>query len=128
MKKEILETDYIYFQLIDGILHATYKPSIITEPIAREVVKARKEYCDNKTYPHLLMEYSVAKIDKQARDYFASSESTEGVADGALIVNSSFKVTLLNFFLKVSKPKIPTHLFNTKEDAIEWLQQFKNKD
>lgn len=125
MNKEVLDTEYITFQLEEGVLHATYKSVEVTEDIAKEVVKTRKAYCDYKTYPHLLMETSVAKITKEARDYFATDESTEGVAAGAIIVKSAFKMTLLNFFLKVSKPEVPARLFTNKEDAIQWLQDFK---
>jgi len=32
---------------------------------------------------------------------------------------------IVNFFLSISKPNVPTKLFTNKEDAIKWLQQFK---
>lgn len=122
-----LETDYIDFEIDNGILLATYKPAVLTVEVAKEVVMRRKEFCSSKSFPHLVMDYGVAKIDKQARDFFSSDIGTEGVAAAAILTDSSFKMALANFFLKVSKPKIPARLFTSKTEAIEWLQQFRQQ-
>lgn len=121
-----IETEYVSFQLVGGVLNATYKPSVITLEVAKDAVRKRKEVCDNATYPHLIMDYSVAKLTKDARDYLSSPEATEGVAAAAIIVNSLFKQTMINFWIKVSRPKIPVRLFVKKDDAGEWLRQWIN--
>ncbi|MCH2225400.1 MAG: hypothetical protein MK066_11585 [Crocinitomicaceae bacterium] len=121
---EKIETEYISFHLLEGVLTATYKPSVITLSVAKEVVRIRKEYCKNKTYPHLVMDYGIAKINKDARDYLSSDEGTEGIAAAGLITNSVFKRTMVNFFLKVTRPKIPVKMFSGPEEAREWLQKW----
>ena len=122
--QEKIETQHVTFQLIGGVLHATYKPSIIDLKVAMEAVRIRKEYCNNKTCPHLIMDYSVAKLTKEARDFLSSSEGIEGVAAAAVITNSIFKQTMINFWLKVTRPKIPVQLFIKKEEAVNWLQKW----
>jgi len=40
-------------------------------------------------------------------------------------MKSIFQVTIINFFLKVTKPKVPAKVFTNKSDAIVWLKQYK---
>ena len=121
---EKVETQFVTFQLIEGILNATYKPSVIDIEVAKEAVRVRKEYCNEQTFPHLIMDSSVAKLTKDARDYLSSEEATEGIAAAAIITNSVFKQTMINFWITVTRPKIPVRLFIKKSDASEWLKDW----
>ena len=121
---EKVETQFVTLQLIDGILNATYKPSVIDIEVAKEAVRVRKKYCNDQTFPHLIMDSSVAKLTKDARDYLSSEEATEGIAAAAIITNSIFKQTMINFWITVTRPKIPVRLFIKKSDAAEWLKDW----
>ncbi len=126
--KQAVETQYVTFQLVDGVLRATYKPSVIDLNIAQEAVKLRKQYCNNEEYPHLIKDHSVAKMTKDARDYFSSPEATEGIAAAAVITNSLFKRTMVNFFVNVTRPKIPVKMFGTEDEAMYWLKDWARVD
>ncbi len=121
---EKVETQFVTLQLIEGILNATYKPSVIDIEVAKEAVRVRKKYCNDQTFPHLIMDSSVAKLTKDARDYLSSEEATEGIAAAAIITNSIFKQTMINFWITVTRPKIPVRLFIKKSDAAEWLKDW----
>lgn len=123
-----VETQFVTLQVIEGILNATYKPSVIDLEVAKEAVRVRKEYCQNKTFPHLIMDASVAKLTKDARDFLSSEEATEGIAAAAIITNSVFKQTMVNFWITVTRPKIPVRLFIKKTDAADWLKDWVSLD
>lgn len=126
MIKQKLETDYVILELDDGILMVTYKQGVTIDlKIAKEIVATRIEFTQGKPYPGIALDAGVVAIKKEARDYFSSPESNEGVTAGAIVINSTFGMLLVNFWFTVNKPKIPTKVFVEKEKAIEWLQQFK---
>ena len=126
MEEKILDTSIIHFNLNNGILFATYKTGKVDLAVAKEVVRLRKEFCENKSYPHLVKDYNVSQVNKEARDFLSSDEAIEGVLAAGLITDSAFKMSLMNFFLKVSKPKVKAKTFTKENEALEWLNQFKN--
>lgn len=125
MAAKKLETDHFIWELEDEILRLTYKPGILTLEIAKEVVKSRKEFTNNASYPNLVMQTGLTKVEKEARDYLSSEEGSEGVSAGAILTNSAFQMTLANFFLKVSRPRVPARMFTDKKQAIQWLSNYK---
>lgn len=125
-EEKSFENEYVELRLVHGILHIHFKPNIaITEDVAREIVRARLEFTENKTYPGIGDDSGIWSIDKSARDYFASEEGTRGVSAAALVLKSSFSKLLGNFILKVSRPSQPARIFTNEKRALEWLQQYK---
>lgn len=122
---EILENDFIHLEINEGILIGTYKSSIITLDDAIQVVLLRKKLTKNIKYPALIKDYSVVKIEKKAREFFASDEGSEGFSSVAVLTDSIYKSTLMNFFMKVLPPKMPVKLFNTEKEALIWLSEYK---
>jgi len=126
VKKTELHTKYVHFELVDDILILTYNADLeITLDIAREVVRSRLEFTGSRAYPLLILDDGVKSMSKEARDYFSSDAGTEGVKAGAMLLKSVFSTFLVNFFLKVTQPKIPAKIFTEKAKAIEWLEQYK---
>lgn len=125
MATKKLETNHFIWELEDGILRLTYKPGILSLEIAKEVVKSRKEFTNNTSYPNLVMQTGLTKVEKEARDYLSSEEGSEGISAGAILTNSAFQMTLANFFLKVSRPRVPARMFTSKKQAIQWLSNYK---
>ena len=124
---EYFEDEYHTLYLEDGIIHGTYKPKIrrIDLKLAKKLVSDRKIVSNGKTYPVLADLYKAVAIDKDARNYFSSKESIEGLsAVGVLVSNqiAKFGATIWNM---INEPAIPTKIFTNKEKAIKWLQQFR---
>lgn len=119
-----LETPFVDFEIIDGILQLTYKEKITLE-VAKKVVENRMAFTNGKSYPILVLGIKVAIFDKEARDYLSEGDGIKGVNAGAIVGDSVFHSYLGNFFLKVSKPKIPARLFTDKSAAIQWLKNFR---
>lgn len=48
------------------------------------------------------------------------------IADAFLVRSLSMRL-IANFFIRVTKPKIPTRLFTSEVEAFKWLDGFANK-
>ena len=121
-----LDTQYVYYELQDDLLIGTYKknPRLSLE-MAREIVKVRRDFTGPDPVVALVINQGVVSMDKQARDYFSSEEGTRGIKAAAMILDSPFGSFLINFFLTVSKPKMPVKTFSKKDAAIKWLQKYR---
>jgi hypothetical protein len=123
--KKTLETPYVSFEIDNGILIATYKPSItISLKHAKEIVSSRLSFIDKPTMPTLILNQGIIKMDKDARDYLASADGIAGVKCAAILINSNFISITVNFFLKVTKTKLLVKTFTDKEHALTWLSGY----
>ncbi|MEO9869572.1 DUF7793 family protein [Ekhidna sp.] len=125
MERE-LSTNYADMFIKDGIAHLIYKPlDLLDLDVAKLMVKDRIEFKEGISYPTLFDIRNVKSTSKDARDYLAN-EGNDLVISSALIVSSSVTKMIGNFFITVSKPKKPTHLFTDNEKGLEWLEQHKD--
>ena len=65
-------------------------------------------------------------IDSKVRN-FAAAQYRSHVAGLAILTGSVFNVYFANLFIKYSSPKLPTKLFTSEDDAIQWLQDQMEK-
>lgn len=120
-----LDTAYVHYELQDDVLIGTYKKGLkINLDIAKEIVKTRLEFIDFKPKLTLALNQGVISMTKEARDYLAD-EGIQGVLAGAIVLDSPVGSFIGNFYLLVSKPKVPARIFTKKEDAIKWLSKFR---
>lgn len=127
INEEIYEDDFIEIKINNGIMFGRFKVDYITYDIAVNAVKQRCLFSKTKEYPFIIHIESVKKITKEARDYLASEEGCKRVTHSAIIVNNYITKIIGNFFISISKPIIPTKLFNNKEDAISWISRSINR-
>jgi hypothetical protein len=119
------QNEYVEMYIEDGILIARYLTKKIDLKTAKSIVSARKEFSKNKLYPGLADASKVTSVTREAREYLSSAEAIEGLLAGAILSDSSFNAFIANFFIKVTRPRIPARIFTDENKAIEWLQQFK---
>jgi hypothetical protein len=127
VNKPPLINKYAQIEIVDDILHGTYLPGVMIDAtIAKELVRQRLEYSNGVAYPLLIMGEGIRAMNKDARAYLAK-EGVEGLVAAALVVNSVYTEFFGNMFLKITQTSIPSKLFTNKEEALKWLEQFKNK-
>ena len=120
------ENEYYKIYIENGIVFGEYKNNLdIDLNAAKQIVELRLAISKGKSYPLFIDARNARSSTKAARDYLASTEATHDIKAGAFYVDSSLNKIIVNFFLSISKPNVPTKLFTNKEDAIKWLQQFK---
>ena len=118
-----VENEYMIMEIIDGILYTHYKQGIkLTLDIARQCVDEKIKFLQGIAYPAIVIDNGVISIDKQSRDYFASDMGVTGITAAAFIRKSVFSKILIDFFLRISSPKIPSRAFVDTADAVKWLK------
>ncbi|MBN2813704.1 MAG: hypothetical protein JXQ80_06470 [Bacteroidales bacterium] len=61
-------------------------------------------------------------IDSKTRAY-AAAQYRPHVAGTAILVDSKISSSFANLYLRFSKPKVPTRLFTSEEEALRWLRE-----
>lgn len=125
-QKKILDTPYVYLELSEGIISGYYKSELIIDlEIAKDIVKLRNEFQEQKVYPAMIFDNGVRSMNKEARDYFSTKEGSRGLSAAALVLKSPFSKMFGNFLLKINSPVMPVKIFNDQVKAKLWLNQFK---
>ena len=121
MKK--FENSQIKMEVVDGILYATYKAGLkLTLNDVQNIVKERLVLLEGKSLPVLIIDAGVVSMDKSARDFLSSEDGISGLKAAAIIENSLFSKMLINFFLKLTNPKLQVKAFGSLEEALNWLK------
>lgn len=118
------ENHQIKMEIIDGVLHAHYKAGIkLSLEDSKFLVKERVKLCDGKEFPFMIYDGGVVSMDRDSRVYFSSYEGTQGILIAAFVETSVFSKMLINFFLKLTKPRVRSMAFNNVEEALDWIKK-----
>jgi hypothetical protein len=63
----------------------------------------------------------------EARNYAANHASFELRLADAIIVDSTMMKLVVNIYINFNKPKVPTRMFHSEEEAKKWLMEFLPK-
>ena len=121
-----LSTEQVELELRDGILEYRYAPGAVVDlEFARAIVRSAAELLgDDAPLPSLVEPGNVKELTREARTFFAQGPENHAVASKvALMVESPATRIIGNVFLKVSKPRIPTKLFQDRDAARAWLRE-----
>jgi hypothetical protein len=124
------ENEYTRMKIEDGILFVEYPSNLtITLQIAEKCVSDRLKFCKGKSYPMLADISNIKASQREAREYLSSEEGIKGITAGAFIVKSQFTRLLGTVFLSLNlnfnAKRPPAKLFVDKDDAKEWLKQYR---
>lgn len=120
----IHHSELVDFELTDGILFVKYKKEIIDLEDAIKATRERINYTKGKAYPFLVDYTLVKQTTQKAREYFSEGLAAEKVNATALIVNNPVGAMFAKFFLVRNKPVYPFKIFNNREKALIWLQDY----
>lgn len=86
-----------------------------------EVFLKGKELAEGNPYCLL----TDARVDlhatKEAREYAAANIHANNIIANAILTNSLPVVLLVNFYIKINRPEVPTQMFQKEANAIAWL-------
>jgi len=123
-----VENDYAEYHCLDRILYITYKDGVnIDLKAAVQIVKDRLLLHEGQSLPVLCDIRGVKEINKSARDYLAM-EGSVLIKAVAFIIKPPVSEMLSKFYLKTSKPPIPTASFEDIEEALVFLNGFLESD
>jgi hypothetical protein len=123
--QELYENEYAQFWIRNNILFFEYKPNVVIDlAVAQRIVADRIQMQNEKAYPILCIIRGVLNSDKAGRDYLAQTGSilTKAVS---LVANQSVSLIMTSFYLKISKPSVPTTIFSDEASALAFLESYK---
>lgn len=138
--KEQNNSEYILIKEIKDLFTLKYNKNGILEiymhPITFEVDKeqlmlltdALGEIAGSNKIPIYIIASDFMGISKEAGIYSALPESNRFTLATAVLIESLAAKLLLNFYLQINKPPVPTKGFNNKESAFNWLLSLKHKN
>jgi hypothetical protein len=92
---------------------------------AQATIRAAGELAQGRRYPILVDIRHMHGQDRDARLVYGSPEAAEIGTAAALVVESRISKLLANFFMAIVKNRVPTKVFTTEAEAIEWLKGFR---
>jgi hypothetical protein len=109
----------------DGIL--VYHPRrglVITHEVARAVLDTGLQII-NGPKPTMVLMQDLARVDREARAFFASEEyMTRLSCQTALVVGSPVSRVIANFFVGLNRPSYPHRVYDDPARALEWLRGY----
>lgn len=88
-----------------------------------EIMKTKFE---GRRYANLVEFGSYSNITAAVREFASTDESNIYTIADAFVLKSISQRIIGNFYLKFDSPSRPTRLFKSREEALEWLKQFKS--
>lgn len=118
------ENEFAQFWIQNDILYFEYKPNVVINLNAAQLVVADRLLVQNeKAYPVLCDIRGIMDSDKAARDYLAQSGSvlTKAVS---LLGNDTVLLSIMSFYIKINKPRVPTKIFTNELAALAFLENY----
>ena len=91
---------------------------------AKAQVKCVNELCEGIPH-HIILDFTQTSVNfsPEAREYFAENESHNQLRlSQAIIIKSLAHKLVANFYMRFNKPKGPTVIVNSKEQAVKWIK------
>lgn len=108
----------------DGIIHLHYKDGILNLSDSTIIFKLIRENCPWEVSPILASGNTFSALDKESRVFWGSPEVTKHCSAIAMITNTLAMKLLANFYIKMSKPSVPTTFLSSEEECVRWLKNF----
>lgn len=109
--------------LKEDILYFKYLTSHVTKEFAEIIITDKLHFLNSKTYPTIIDATQVKNFDSDARKLMGTKRGIEGVSKCAIITKSKTQNVMVNFFMKINKPSVPTKMFHDYDNALEWLKE-----
>ena len=109
----------------NGIVYCIYHSfTVLTLKKAQEIVTQRLEVQKDKYYPVYYDINGLRHSHKEARDYLAREGSilTNAVA---YLASDHYSYKMIRFFIRNSKPRVPSKVFRHKFNALTYLRRYK---
>ena len=109
----------------DGIARVIHVPGAeLTLEDAKETMAAYLKVNKGKRLPLFVDTKQMKSMSRESLFYYASEETAKTGIAVALIVGTPVSKVLGNFYLGVCSPHLPTRLFTSEQEALEWLKGF----
>jgi hypothetical protein len=109
----------------DGILRIISLPGAEeTLDDAKQIVAASRQLVQGTPRPMLVDLRDIRSHSREARQLYARPESSGTLRAAAILVGSPISRVIGNFALGFNKLVVPTRLFTSEAEALDWLKGF----
>lgn len=126
MRQGFFKNEFVEQWLEDGVVFSIYTKKPLNIVAAKEIVQERYKLVKGKSHPTLVDYTAGMSADKESRDYLAGENGIKYVSAGAIVIKNHIQKLLGNAFLTINRPKVPARLFTSRDEALKWLQFYKN--
>ena len=109
----------------DGIMNTVFEDNILIT--IEDIVEALSwvESLGGKKYLNLFEGGYNTDFDPFVREYASSSEENNYTIADAIITSTLSLNMVAKFYVQYNKPHMPTKVFKSRDEAIQWLLSFK---
>ena len=110
----------------DGVLRFRSHPGVehTLEDAQENIEAARKLTGGTKRAPNLVDFSGIRSMSREARAFYAGPDTARVMTAVAILVDSYLSRAMGNFFMGLNRPLIPTRLFSSEQEALQWLEEF----
>jgi hypothetical protein len=110
----------------DGIVRIIHVPNAaVTLEDAKETMAAYLKINEGVRRPLFVDTKEMKSLAREARQYYAGEEAARVASAVAIIVDTPVSRVLGNFYLGLSSPHLPSRLFTSEDEALEWLKGYR---
>lgn len=92
---------------------------------ADELLGVLKNLTAGKKFYVLTQTYESFTVNSEVRQYLAENIASTGVIANAICIKSLPIRFIINGYIKINKPNIPTKTFNSEIAAREWINKIR---
>lgn len=74
--------------------------------------------------PFLIDITKVKAMSREAREFYAGPEPAKFLTAVAIVTRSNIGKIVANFFIGLTKPRLPTRMFTDHAEAMQWLTPY----
>lgn len=115
LKVSVINTNYYLVEIKDDV-------DFNIEDL-KQIVAFEKEL-SGKILPVLVQTSPSVSSDNELISYASKKINNPYCKAEAVVIHSLAQKILSNVYLKIKKPERPVKLFQKKEDALKWMEQF----
>jgi len=123
-----IESDWsIMTRYSPNILYVKYKPAEdeLDVSFAKNQVENVNKICHGEPH-HIIIDFrkTAVTFSPDAREFFAENEAHNKLRLSQVIIIDSLAHKLVaNFYMRFNKPKSPTVIVNSEEQAMNWIKK-----
>lgn len=112
----------------DGILNIHMKPhKVLSQKDGEDIVNGLADMGNGQKFLLLFTAGEDTSVSTEARYYASTPEANKYTIASAFVVRSIAQKLLGNAYVTFNKPITPTRIFTDENEALKWLNSFRNK-
>lgn len=114
--------------LTNGVVVIEVDNNVVIEvEDVKDIVKSQGELTGKKKHPVVTVPSEYTSVTKEARHFMSGKEAAKYTLVDGFVIRALAQKILANFYMRFQKPVVPTKIFRTKEEAVEWAEKYSNK-